>query len=82
MNLTDSQLSRQGNYCKKQEEIWEQEKIIGLAQAINKNPNWGREYIRNLELKKGKEFVLKIKEAANNEREKLLKRRQNTQFRR
>lgn len=81
-NSTDTGGSRQGNYCKKQEKKWEQEKLIGLAKEINRHPIWGREFLKKLEFKHSKEYVQKIKDAANKEREKLLKGRQFTQFRR
>ncbi len=79
---TQDHASRQGNYSKEQEIIWEKEKLEGLAKWINKNPALGREFLKKLEFKKSKDYVQKIKDAANNEREKLIKARKNRQFNR
>ena len=81
-DFTHQVVTSQGNYCTKQEAIWEQEKFDGLIRAILKKPTWGRDFIKNMELKKGKEYAQKLKDAANKMRDKRIKGRQNTQFRR
>ena len=76
--FTDPNASRQGNSSPEQEAVWEIQKWEGLGKAINNRPEWGREFIKQMELKKGSEYAKKLKEAANKERE--LRRENRKQF--